>query len=63
MQYVPLLDLENINQYCSLRSCIESLAETVKELDFTNLLLYLEDTYEKPYLAVVEKRKENKQID
>jgi len=48
------LPLENLNQYCSLRSCIQSLDDKIEELDFSALLNYLEERYEKPYLKIAQ---------
>lgn len=61
-QYLPILpNLDNIDQYCQLRSCIQHLDEKIEGLDFSGTLKYLEERYEKPYLAMLEERaSENK---
>ena len=58
LQYVPLIALENPNQYISLRSCVQHLAERVPELDFSAMIGYLEERYEKPYLKLAERKEE-----
>jgi hypothetical protein len=52
--YVPLVGLENVSQYCKLKGCIQHLSANVPELDFTGVLAYLDERYEKPYMQMYE---------
>ena len=64
MSYLPMISLENTDQYCKLRGCIQHLDEKIEELDFSAAIHYLEERYEKPYNEMLEKRGEvNKQIE
>ncbi|TNV86039.1 hypothetical protein FGO68_gene9977 [Halteria grandinella] len=63
IQYLPMLpNLDNIDQYCQLRSCIQHLDEKIEGLDFSGTLAYLEERYEKPYLAMIEERAKSRVI-
>ena len=57
-----MLPVENIEQYCQLKSCIQHLDNKIEELDFGALINFLEEQYEKPLLQVGEKKEENKQL-
>lgn len=43
MQYVPYLDLTTPSEYFKMKSCIEFLDKNIEELDFSNLIHYLEE--------------------
>lgn len=46
---MPYLEILNAKDYLKLKGCIEHLDKNIEELDFSNLINYLEDYYEKDH--------------
>ncbi|CDW73947.1 UNKNOWN [Stylonychia lemnae] len=63
MQYVPLIGINSFDSYLKLKSSITFLDENIQELDFKDLLNFLEERYEKPFEKLENKDEEIKQID
>jgi hypothetical protein len=55
ISFVPYVALENVSQLMKLKSCIDYLVDNIPELDFSGVKGYLEERYEKPYLALGER--------
>lgn len=57
MYYVPLIGIENATQYLNLKGSIQYLEDNIQELDFSGMLNFLEEKYEKPFERIAEAKK------
>eukprot|EP00347_Sterkiella_histriomuscorum_P009748 403340039 len=61
LRYVPMIQLSNPKEYFNLRASIQHLDDNIEELDFKDMLNYLEEVYEKHMEKIEDKSKEEPQ--
>lgn len=59
--YIPMIGLQNSDQYIKIKGSLDHLKANLPELDFSEMINYIEQRYEKPSL-VIEDGGEKKQI-